>query len=237
MEIKEFSTVELINIMENNEIVGRGNYGIVYKLDNDRLFKLFYADFKDYFDFKNRTFDYSKLDRLETSLQCWRMNEEMYKNSKQNVVKLIDRQKSIKLTQLTKGLVYVNGYCVGYLLKNHQNMQNLLIYLSKNLLRQSDTNQISKNINKAVKELLENYIYITDLSKSNVLLNPNTNEIQLIDFEDKWTKCKDSYNDMLEHDVIQKENELETDLYYHTIVNERPKKRSTKFSHDNNFKL
>lgn len=187
MEILNLSTKELSNIVNNNETIGCGSYGIIFKLDGNTLFKFKYKDFIEEFEKEGRIINLKKLKNVSKKIKILK---DVYngEDPTENIKNIIKLQNKIKLTKLTKGLVLVNDFCVGYLLHYHKNMENLYDYLIKNDLSLDVRKNIYNKIEKAVKELYYNNIFVCDLTTRNILFNPKTNEIQLIDFEDAFTR-------------------------------------------------
>ena len=194
----ELTDDELKSIVANNKILGKGSYGIVYKLNDCMLFKFKYKDFIDSFDVKDGIINTRRLLHIEKKIETLKKIEHDMKSvlgesvdSDREVKKLIALKDKLRLTKLTQGLVYVNGYCVGYLLTNHKNMVNLFEFLENNTIEISDKETIMRNIENAVKELCDNNIFMRDLTTRNILVNPKTNEIQVIDFEDVCTSVRE----------------------------------------------
>lgn len=181
---------ELQTICAKNKIIGQGSYGIVYKLDDDTLFKFNYKDFIDCFDVKGNKFDTRCLGDISSEIKDKKEIERIvYKGKErydiQAIRKATNKQSQIKLTTLTQGLVFCDNYCVGYLLHNHKNMVNLYDFVLKVGLKDLDAQKVSDGINNAVTELMQNNIYHYDFTTRNILINPETNDIQIIDFEDQ----------------------------------------------------
>ena len=181
---------ELQSICANNKIVGQGGFGIVYQLDDDMLFKFNYKDFIDCFEIKNNSFDFRRLMDISDEIESRKQIEKIvYKGAERQIVQTIrkagQKQGSISLTALTQGLVYCNDYCIGYLLKNHKNMVNLYDYLCERGLESSEMTKVLENIGNSVQELMQCNIYHYDLTTRNILMCPENNDIQIIDFEDQ----------------------------------------------------
>lgn len=185
-----FSVVDLQSICANKEIVGQGSYGIVYKLDDNTLFKFNYKDFIDCFEVKGNKIDTRSLGDISSELDGRKEIESIvYKDKEryelQAIRKACSKQTQMKLNTLTQGLVFCNGYCIGYLLHNHKNMVNLYDYVIQNGMSETETEIILLGIQNAVQELMLHNIYHYDLTTRNILMNPETKDVQIIDFEDQ----------------------------------------------------
>lgn len=192
MKVLNLSKKRLTNIVATGEIVGRGSYGILYKLDEHTLFKFNYKDFINCFEASNNEIDLKKLGDISDKLNILKRYEHCHNGRfiNEKMVKLLIRKDAVKLTDLTQGAVFVDNYCVGYLLKYHKNMVNLYDYWNKTRIRKKDRQAIYTNLEKAVEELIKNNIFMSDLTMNNIMINPQTNEVQIIDFEDCNTDVK-----------------------------------------------
>lgn len=143
MKILKLSPKDLSRIVAENEVIGSGCYGMIYKLDENTLFKFNYKEFINDFKRENRKIYYSEIGDISGTIS-------MYKGiggdsfSKDKMTKLIGKQDNIKLTKLTKGMVFVKGYCIGYLLHYHKDMVNLYEYLKDHEISQKDREIIVK---------------------------------------------------------------------------------------------
>lgn len=85
---------------------------------------------------------------------------------------------------MPQGLVLVNDLCVGYLLSFNKNMEDLYSYMSSNLPSESFRKRVIENVYISAQELLENGIFHNDLTARNIMVNPKTGDIQIIDTDD-----------------------------------------------------
>ena len=191
MDRVDITLNELANIIENGEIVGQGNIGIVYKLDDLTLFKFKFKKFIDCFKIKGNKFslrDFLKNEFLEEVQTRKEVESILIRNKfgmeEEHIINANKLKNNIKYSKLTKGLVYFNNYCIGYTLEYHKNMVPLYDYLQKHLLTSDQRNSIEMQMKRAFQELIDNNIYLSDMTTHNILYNPNSSEIQLIDFED-----------------------------------------------------
>ena len=197
MKRLDIDAEKLLDIINNNEIVGQGFYGIVYKLNDEELFKFQYKDFsRDFSVEAGKWLDISSTIRTIKATNKTLRDVCHIENPNEGIEALIALQDKIKLTKLTKGLVFVDDVCVGYLLHYHKNMVNILDYCKTNTISDNFREQIIDKIKKAAKELFDNGIF-PGLTVANTLINPKTNEVQLVDFEDEMTLLRESRPEML----------------------------------------
>lgn len=238
---------QISTIAKNSEIVGCGSYGVLYKLDEDKIIKFKYKDFiKDFANenreinlhllgdisksikriknnqveilknnllqqllennfeyqkilamlsnsiFEESQLSYSKLKKLHAiEKQCNQENKEKFETIKSEypqdvkyVLNAIAKQDKITHTNLPQGLVLVNDLCVGYLLSFNKNMEDLYSYMSSNLPSESFRKRVIENVYISAQELLENGIFHNDLTARNIMVNPKTGDIQIIDTDD-----------------------------------------------------
>lgn len=208
MKVLKLLPKDLSQIVAEKEVVGFGCYGIIYKLDENTLFKFNYKEFIACFKQEDRKIDWKKLGDISEIVAAYK---EIGGDNliKEKMTKLISKQENVKLTKLTKGMVFVQDYCVGFLLHYHKDMCNLYDYLKTHNLSEKDKEIIAKSTRSAVMELLDNDIYTSDLTTKNILYKPSTNEIQLIDFEDVMTSCRENAPKYLRDDVEEKLERLE----------------------------
>lgn len=197
MQNINLTTTDLIRIINNNEYIGKGVYGLVVKINDDYLFKFNYREYLDCFKKEGDKISLKLDDPQKINLAIEKKKKIGYASFSYedsdaiNTFKELSlRQKRITRTTFTQGLVYVNNYCVGYILKYHKNMVNLYDYIKENHIPDEDKQMILTNIKASVQELLENAIYLNDLSIKNILYSPKTKEIQLIDFENNLICCR-----------------------------------------------
>ena len=187
---KMFLTPEqLVNILANNEYVGRGTSGMIIKLDDNNLLKFKYKDFISVLNYKDGKFSITNVNGLIRVLSLHKnvidiMSKDGIFSEIDFIEELIAKQPNIKKTSLTQGIVYCNGCMIGYLLKYHKNMVNLYDYLKENDIKNKEKKIILSNIKDAMVELIKNGIYLKDFTMHNVMFDPKTQDVQIIDFED-----------------------------------------------------
>ena len=211
VRILEMSTDELIDIVANNEIIGQGSYGILYKLDEDTIFKFSYKDFIDAFELKNNRYNTRKIGDISKIIDMRKEIDLILGNKENpridNIRRMIMRQGEIKLTTLTQGFVRINDYCVGYLLHYHKDMVNLFDYYKDKNIDKSKREKILSKIKERLEELLENHIYLYDFTVRNILYNPINDNVEIVDFEDSL--CYEEERDIKrENTMIEKYKEI-----------------------------
>ena len=189
----ELTPEQLSDIVANNEVVGQGSYGIVYRIDEDTLFKFRYKDYIDCFALEDGVYNLRKLGDITEEVNSWKNIENIINRGKgsQDIIdinKLIHMQHKIKRTQFPQGFARVNGHRVGYILPYHKNMVNLDQQMTH--LNYQQKLIVIENIRLAIEELISLKIYLNDLTTKNILINPQTLEIQIIDVDEHVTVSK-----------------------------------------------
>lgn len=207
MKTLHLSADELSKIINSNTIIGNGSFGLVVKLNDNILLKFNYKDFIDAFLVENNEICLNKLGNISPIIEKIKnVNQIIYNDLESDRVKMIKlaiaKQSNIKHSTLTQGLVYVNNFCVGYLLKYHKNMISLFQYLKSSNISKHEKNDILNKIKVSMNELIDNNIYLEDFSTGNILYNPLTKELQIIDFEDSLIICdkKNLYREKIMRD-------------------------------------
>ena len=186
---------ELLEIIANGNIVGQGTMGILYEMGDGELFKFNYKDFIDEFEVKGNKFNLRHFKgNLSSCIKDRKMIDNIvYRGGEKTIVKytrkMADRQPQMKYNQLPRGVVYVDGYPVGFVLKRHYDMVNLYEHIMSTGLTEREAERVSESLTLAIRELADNNIYHFDLTTRNVLYNPSTMDTKIVDFEDSVRVC------------------------------------------------
>ena len=193
----DLTSKDIMDIFSSNERVGMGGNGIVFKYDDDHLFKFKYKEFIDCFGVKDGAFDFSTIADISEEVKSRKSIQNILTRGEESMAEreiksLMSKQKWLKKTTMPQGLVYVDGYCVGYILKHHKDMVNLYDYLQDHTLEDARAHQIVTQVGDSVRELISSAIYHDDFTARNIMYSVETGATELIDFED----CVRSYDTM-----------------------------------------
>ncbi len=193
----DLTSKDIMDIFSSNERVGMGSHGIVFKYDEDTLFKFKYKEFIDCFPIKNGAFDFSTIGDITQEVKTRKSIQNILTRGEESMAEreiksLMSKQRWLRKTTMPKGLVYVDDYLVGYILKHHKNMVNLYDYLQEHTLEDARAHQIVAQVGDSVRELIGSAIYHDDFTARNIMYDPQTGATELIDFED----CVRSYDTM-----------------------------------------
>lgn len=195
----DLTTKDIIDIFSSNERVGMGSHGIVFKYDDDTLFKFKYKEFIDCFPVVDGAFDFSSIADIGEEIKTRKYVQGIISKGEEprvdrEIKGLMSKQKWLRKNTLPQGMVYVDGYCVGYLLKHHKDMVNLYDYLQDHTLPAERVHQVVCQVGDSVRELIGSAIYHDDFTARNIMYNVDTGATEIIDFED----CVRSY-DVINH--------------------------------------
>ena len=189
------SVDELLAFISGANIVGQGSMGILYELGQDEVFKFNYKDFIDEFAVDGNKINLRKVSGdVASAIKDRKMIDRIvYRDGEKEIVKAVrkmaDRRPNMKHNTLPKGVVYVQDYPVGFILERQYDMVNLYEHIMSFGLSEEEVSAISQSVRLAVRELADNNIYHFDLTARNILYNPNTMAIQIVDFEDSVRVC------------------------------------------------
>ncbi len=179
----EITKEELENYLFNLETIDRGTYGVIKKLNDDTCIKIYYKDIINTYANKN-------INLLDNEISLNLSVEKQVLKSSKNSREIYDndRQKLAILTKLgyINKVLYYRGYKIGIEMNYYKNY--LKLSKSLNLLKKDDVKDIIQKISDKLNELYSYNIYPNDLSIDNILINPETHDIILIDLDDLWTR-------------------------------------------------
>lgn len=107
------------------------------------------------------------------------------KPTKEKIFNLYSRQKNILKTHLPNGLLFTytpeNGKeFIGIIIKNFKDYVSIDMLIGNEKI---DMRSVFFNLISALEELTNNNVYPTDLNDKNILVNPNTLDIQILDLD------------------------------------------------------
>lgn len=148
------------------------------------------------------------------------------KPTPEKIYKLYERQESITHTSLPHGLLFTYneqgekvflGIVMKYF-KDHLSIDTITT------VENVDMNSIYLNFVRSLKELTDNFIYPTDLNNKNILVEPATLEVQIIDLDGEQCTISDQeekelmdkiFNKLLFHvysPIIERNPELDIEI-------------------------
>lgn len=195
--ICEIKGYELLKIIDNNKLVGRGVYGMVYEYDDNTLIKIYYKDILRFFCSRN----IEDLDKevdinlyVENEMKEMRVDYVTKLDRLNNVVKSLNRADC----SLIKGIVLYRGYPIGILLTNYKDYSKLGD--SFKVLDTQSKSLIMDKIKLKLSKLFSYGIYPLDLKEDNILVNIDNLDVQFIDLDGGETRYEDSeYIDKFHH--------------------------------------
>ena len=216
-----------INITENElkklKEIGNGTEGRIFKYNNEYLIKIYRSELKNIiknsFNYNNK--NSLKLDKNIEYISYFIDDNDKYIKTKheRNIKQAIRKKDIIKRSNLPTNLVYINEAFAGCLLKKINGIQ--IHKLSG--MPYKYKKKIIKNLLLDIEELLNNYIYHTDIANSpysvslfmdennnikaqkghsHILVNPFNLKTNIIDLDGKSTTYTNNYNYILEEKCL-----------------------------------
>lgn len=207
-------------ICEKKQPVFTNETGIYFNLGEETLFKFRYTDFIDCFEHDSNGAVLTRLGDISSRLQELKDNAEVINEGKGNLndyylAKAVSRKAKITRTKLPIGFVKIDGVNIGHILPKYKDMISLFNALNENKINYDDIPLIIKNLQLAIAELMNLYIYPIQINTHTVLINPHTLETQLTNLEQNIT-VMNGRNDGFERHALRQLSRLRDMLYYYT---------------------
>lgn len=175
-----FNVPYFIRLLENNKPLGVGSFGHVYNIDG--------VAFKIYNKF---IMVYEDPSKLQGVLNLFSQSNEIDLLGQYNKDNMSRLDSLIQKSQLVKGAVLPNGKILisDTLVGVTMTLLDEYITLDKYIKDYEDSSipYIMKKIKKNVNEITSYGIYPNDLKSCNIMINPLTKDIKLIDLDDQCT--------------------------------------------------
>ena len=178
----EINKENLMKLLKNKDItIGQGTYGLVKKIDDNTLLKIYYKKiYNTYKSLNEQTLDKEISNNKEI--------EEFIINP---LHKELRRKKLFKLYELSliNGIVLYEDYEIGVLLTYYKDYEELTDSFQK--LSLNEKKETLSKIKIELENLMKNNIYPHDLKESNIMINLNNLDIKLIDLDGDETRYED----------------------------------------------
>lgn len=178
----EINKENLMKLLKNKDItIGQGTYGLVKKIDDNTLLKIYYK--KIYNTYKS--LNEQTLDKEISN------NKEIADFIRNPVHEELRRKKLLKLYELSliNGIVLYEDYEIGVLLTYYKDYEELTDSFQK--LSLNEKKETLSKIKIELENLMKNNIYPHDLKESNIMINLNNLDIKLIDLDGDETRYED----------------------------------------------
>ena len=187
MKIINLSKKELLNLLFDPNRDFKGCYGIL-NVKGNHIYKINYSNLiRTYISHNDNCLD-EEIDRLlydENGIIT-----DIY-NSK-NKLKEFKKLENTLSSDLINGVLSYRNVYVGTKMKYYKDY--IKLDKAKNILNKSDFIKCLEKSLLLIKSLLENEIMPLDIKESNILINPKTLDVVLIDLDDNQTiyNCSDN---------------------------------------------
>ncbi|MBQ8891564.1 MAG: hypothetical protein IJ068_01720 [Bacilli bacterium] len=176
MKIIELNKEQLKLFLSNPNPFSKGCNGII-NLIEDKLYKIYYKDFIDFYL-------YEREEEIDNAVNNW-LDIESITNFGLRIpeirLKEFERLDNTKSKGLITALLSYNGLFVGIEMKYYKNFLKI-----DEAIQYLDDSAIDYCLHKAlelINDLLDNNIAPKDVKESNILVNPKTLEVVLIDLD------------------------------------------------------
>lgn len=180
MEIKELTKDQLMYLLCNPNPCFYGDFGII-SVSDDKLYKIYYKDLINTYT----SCDVNELDNeVDTLLEIEHITNFGLRNPKSCLEKFMRLQNTESNNLITNILSY-KGLFVGVEMKYYKDFLEL-----KEVSLILDEDNLKKCLNRIlylIKDLLNKDIVVRDIKENNILVNPTTLEVVLIDLDGKET--------------------------------------------------
>lgn len=182
----EIDKEKLFNSLTNDNIVGQGSNGIISEYDENTLIKVYYKKLLETYETKNINILDKEVNR---KIQVSQIMSSI--NKSQQEIEALEEQKLEVLEKLglLNGVVFYKGMKVGVLLQNYKDYKKLTLVFEQ--LSKEDQMTILNKIKTQILELISNKVYPLDVKEDNILVNPNTLDVALIDLDDNCTRYEE----------------------------------------------
>ncbi len=185
---KELEKDEIIKILSEYEVVGKGSYGILFKYDENTLLKIYYKDIFDAY------MDISKLDsviklNLEIEEEMKNINNK-YRTNLETAISNINQLQSTKSNSLIKGVATYKSYLIGSFIEYYREHELLSKIFPS--LNNSEQRSIFDTLADLIADLYEHGVCPTDLKEDNIMVRKSDLDIKIIDLDGEGTRYENT---------------------------------------------
>ena len=185
---KELEKDEIIKILSEYEVVGKGTDGILFKYDENTLLKIYYKDIFDAY------MDISKLDiviksNLEIEEEMKNINNK-YRTHLETAISNINQLQSTKSNSLIKGVATYKSYLIGSFIEYYR--EHELLYEIFPSLNNGEQRIIFDTLEDLIEDLYEHGVCPTDLKEDNIMVRKSDLDVKIIDLDGKETRYENT---------------------------------------------
>lgn len=173
---------QLLNIINNNQCIGRGTYGKIYVLDDNTLFKFYYKDLITFYSEQTIEALEKELEILKEVYSLREIDKMQELNTKLNRINSSKANLSLQSVTLEGILI---GVTMNYF-KEYDSLYNVYPTLTND-----QKIQVLNKVREIILSLIENNIYPRDIHEKNILIRKKDLDIKLIDLDDSLTRCEE----------------------------------------------
>ena len=204
MRIININKEELLSLLLNRESFSGGVYGKLV-LNNDKLYKIYYKDFINVFFNRNG----EKLDEIVDNYLEVEKELGYGLRDANKILEKLKRLNDTKSSELITGVLSYRGLLVGIEMnyyKGYITLEEAALEASK-----KELDEYIKKCCYLVLDLLLHNIIPEDIKEDNILVNPKTGDIVLIDLDDFETRYAcDGYINKFPHSMYNISDRLQS---------------------------
>ena len=174
-----------INMKQFNKIINSpcictSYHGKIYRLDEDRVAKIYY---KDLLSDDKKTYSIAKLNKLVNA----QINEDNRNRRKRlKIQSKLSAISNTKSCDLFKGIITYHGAIIGVMMKNYEEyevLSNVIDELSK-----EEALIILKKVNYLLDDLASKSVYPFDIKMDSIMVRMSDLDVKLVDLDDELTQ-------------------------------------------------
>lgn len=180
MKLIDINKEQFLKLLLNSNPFSKGQFGII-TLINDKLYKIYYKDFFETYFTKDEN-------KLDTEVEQWLNFEKITNSDLKNSSKRLEVLKKLletKSRDLITGVLSYNGVLVGIEMKYYEDYISLAS-VSKTVSNEDLDKYLSESYN-LISDLMSHNIVPRDIKEDNILINPKTGDVVLIDLDGNET--------------------------------------------------
>lgn len=176
MKIIDINKAQFLNLLLNSKPFSQGQFGII-TLMNSKLYKIYYKDFIETYLSRDES-------NLDIEVDNWLEIEKIISFGLRNPNKRLEELHKLLKTKscdLITGVLSYNGLLVGIEMNFYEGYVSL--EAASKIVSQDELDTYLNKCYKLINDLMTHNIVPKDIKEDNVLVNPITSDVVLIDLD------------------------------------------------------
>jgi hypothetical protein len=189
MEVVEVQGEDLINLIKEGRVIGKGCFGVLLEINEFLVLKFYYKSFFGAYESRRKEVLVNEVER-EKEIDDFVVDSGIAMQTRLNyMLNNFKRLVNTKNENFIKGIATINNYPVGIFMKNLKTY-NRLTDVCKTTSNETKELIISK-IYDLLEDLESHGVYPTDLREDNILVRMSDLDVVIIDLDGKETRYED----------------------------------------------